>query len=93
MIASRVGKPVLANMVSGGRTPLAPVKRLKEMGFSVAIYPALGFLAAGAALKSAYGALAKTGDVAGADLEDFSEFCRLVGFEDVWEFDRKWAPA
>jgi hypothetical protein len=23
---------------------------------------------------------------------DFKEFCRLIGFEEVWEFERRWAP-
>jgi hypothetical protein len=24
-------------------------------------------------------------------LFDFKEFCSLIGFEDVWEFERRWA--
>jgi 2-methylisocitrate lyase-like PEP mutase family enzyme len=90
-INDRIGKPTLANMVSGGRTPILSSARLAEIGFAIAIHPALGFLAMGRALKSAYGELAATGDVAGADLEDFGAFSKLMGFEDVWAFDRKWA--
>lgn len=90
-INSRIDKPTLANMVSGGRTPILSSARLADIGFSIGIHPALGFLAMGRALKTAYGRLAETGDVSGADLEDFSAFSELVGFEDVWEFDRKWA--
>ncbi len=36
----------------------------------------------------------KAGGVAGAPdvpLFDFDEFCRLIGFEQVWDFDRRWA--
>ena len=62
-----------------------------KLGFAIGIHPALGFLAVGAALKSAYGELLETGDVAGAQLDNFGEFSKLMGFEDVWEFDRKWA--
>lgn len=90
-INDRIGKPTLANMVSGGRTPILSSARLAEIGFAIAIHPGLGFLAMGRALKSAYGELAATGDVANADLEDFGEFSKLMGFEDVWAFDRKWA--
>jgi 2-methylisocitrate lyase-like PEP mutase family enzyme len=90
-INDRIGKPTLANMVSGGRTPVLSSARLAELGFAIGIHPALGFLAVGKALKAAYGELLETGDVAGADLEDFGAFSRLMGFEDVWEFDRKWA--
>ena len=45
----------------------------------------------GAALRGAYGTLRETGDVAGVALDDFAAFSRMVGFEDVWAFDRKWA--
>lgn len=91
VINDRIEKPTLANMVSGGRTPILSSARLAEIGFSIGIHPALGFLAMGQALRSAYGELAETGDVAGAALDDFGEFSKLVGFEDVWEFDNKWA--
>ncbi len=90
-INGRIGKPTLANMVSGGTTPILSSAELSRIGFAIGIHPALGFLAVGAALKSAYGELSETGDVAGAKLDDFGEFSRLMGFEDVWEFDRKWA--
>ncbi len=90
-INDRIGKPTLANMVSGGKTPILSSAKLAEIGFAIGIHPALGFLAVGHALKSAYGELLETGDVAGAQLDNFGEFSKLMGFEDVWEFDRKWA--
>lgn len=90
-VNAAIDKPTLANMVSGGRTPILSNEKLQELGFTMAIHPALGFLAVGEALKSAYGILSETGDVKGAALEDFGEFNKLVGFEDVWDFDKKWA--
>ena len=48
-----INKPTLANMVSGGKTPIFSSTRLADMGYSVAIHPALGFLAMGKALKTA----------------------------------------
>ena len=90
-INDRIGKPTLANMVSGGKTPILSSAKLADIGFAIGIHPALGFLAVGHALKSAYGELLETGDVAGAQLDNFGEFSKLMGFEDVWEFDRKWA--
>jgi 2-methylisocitrate lyase-like PEP mutase family enzyme len=53
-IGRSVGKPLLANMVEGGRTPILPAERLAELGYAIAIYPAVGFLAAAAALERAY---------------------------------------
>ena len=91
MINDRIGAPTLANMVSGGKTPILSSAKLHEIGFSIGIHPALGFLAVGHALKAAYGELLETGDVANAQLDNFGEFSKLMGFEDVWEFDKKWA--
>ncbi|NBT39696.1 MAG: carboxyvinyl-carboxyphosphonate phosphorylmutase [Alphaproteobacteria bacterium] len=91
VIAQRIEKPLLANLVSGGRTPVVSQTELQEIGYSMAIHPALGFLSAGFALRKGYQELAQTGDVKNQDLYDFQEFCKLVGFEDVWDFDAKWA--
>lgn len=38
-VARSVNAPVLANMVEGGRTPIVPAARLRELGFAMAIYP------------------------------------------------------
>ena len=90
-INKAVDKPTLANMVSGGKTPILSSDRLHEMGFSIAIHPALGFLAVGEALKNAYSKLDNTGNVDGVELEDFDKFSRVMGFEDVWNFEKKWS--
>ncbi len=93
-IGRRIGKPLLANMVNGGRTPMLPADRLKALGFSIAIYPAVGFLAAGEALHRAYTDLQKNGtSTAAVPMYSFSEFNKLIGFEDVWEFERRYAES
>jgi 2-methylisocitrate lyase-like PEP mutase family enzyme len=89
-IARRCDKPLLANMVTGGLTPVLPASRLAEIGYAIAIHPGLGFLAAGQALQNAYSELHDAGEVTKTPLHDFDAFCRVVGFEDVWEFDRRW---
>lgn len=91
MVNAAIKKPTLANMVSGGKTPIYSSSALQDMGYSVAIHPALGFLAMGEALKTAYTKLDTTGNVTGVALEDFGEFSRIMGFEDVWDFEKKWA--
>jgi 2,3-dimethylmalate lyase len=90
-IGRSLGKPLLANMVDGGgRTPLVPAKRLQELGFAMAIYPSLGFLAAGAALRAGYQALRRDGGTheLPVPLYPFAEFNQLVGFDEVWEFEK-----
>ncbi len=82
------GVPLLANMVQGGRTPLLSFSELQSVGYRIAIYPALGFLAMGAALETAYTDL-KAGRPASTPLYDFKAFSELMGFDWVAEFDRK----
>src|SRR5579872_2266485 len=60
-------KPLMANMVEGGRTPVPDRKTLEEIGYSVAIFPALGFLAAGAALRQVYQHLKSEGSSVGVN--------------------------
>lgn len=38
-VARVLERPTLANMVEGGRTPITPAARLRELGFSIVIYP------------------------------------------------------
>jgi len=83
-------RPLVANMVEGGRTPIFDRKTLEEIGYSIAIFPALGFLAAGEALRNAYRQLKEKGSSVGTDvpLYKFSEFSELMGFGAVSEFDK-----
>ena len=86
------GVPLLANMVEGGRTPLLSKAELEEIGYKIAIFPALGFLAAGAALNSVYEALKENGSSKGVStpLYDFKQFSALMGFERIAEFERRY---
>jgi 2-methylisocitrate lyase-like PEP mutase family enzyme len=87
------GTPLLANMVEGGRTPVLPPARLAALGYAMAIYPVAGLLAAAAALEAMYRQIRETGTTLGAGerLYPFSEMTKLMGFDAVWEFDRKHA--
>jgi len=89
IIGRSFDRPLMANMVEGGRTPVADRKTLEEIGYSIAIFPALGFLAAGDALRKVYGHLREQGSSVGVDaaLYKFSEFSDLMGFRAVAAFD------
>jgi 2-methylisocitrate lyase-like PEP mutase family enzyme len=87
------GVPLLANMVhGGGRTPLLDFSELQKLGYRIAIYPAAGFLAMGAALEQVYADL-KARKPASAPLYDFKKFSALMGFDWVAEFERKYRDA
>ena len=85
---------LLANNVEGGRTPILSAKRLAEIGYAIAIYPAVGFLAAAAALERVYAHLRAQGDSNALPAQEsygFGRICELMGFPDVWEFEKTWA--
>jgi 2-methylisocitrate lyase-like PEP mutase family enzyme len=90
---SVIGKPMMANMADGGKTPILPAAVLQEIGYALAIFPATTALAAAAAIESALRTLKAAGTSQSPEvpLFDFEEFCRLIGFEAVWEFERAWA--
>ena len=91
-IGQRLDVPLLANMVEGGRTPVLPASRLAELGFALSIFPATGFLAAAAALQDAYTDLQRNGVTTGASkLYSFADFNELIGFPEVWAFERRYA--
>jgi 2-methylisocitrate lyase-like PEP mutase family enzyme len=85
--------PMMANMSDGGKTPMLSAQTLQEIGFSLAIYPSMTSLVAAAAMERALRHLKASGaSVApGDDLFDFNEFCRRIGFEEVWDFEKRWA--
>ncbi|HYK12751.1 MAG TPA: isocitrate lyase/PEP mutase family protein [Burkholderiales bacterium] len=85
--------PLMANMVEGGKTPILSAARLTELGYRIAIFPATGFLAAGAALDSVYKTLQRDGSSvdATAPMYPFNDFAKLMGFQDVWDFDKRHA--
>jgi 2-methylisocitrate lyase-like PEP mutase family enzyme len=84
--------PMMANMADGGRTPIRPASELQRLGFSLAIFPAMAALAASAAIEQAMRHLKISGTSLSPEvpLFDFDQFCRMVGFEDVWAFEEKW---
>jgi len=91
-IGRRIEKPLLANIVVGGSTPLLSKDELSDMGYQLAIFPGSAFLAMGAAVESVYTHIKSTGST--ADLEtplyDFQAFNQLMGFDKVWKFEETW---
>jgi 2-methylisocitrate lyase-like PEP mutase family enzyme len=74
-----VDKPMLANMLEGGKTPILPPAELEALGFKLAAYPVTLLSAAIHAMREALRAL-KRGEQPGG-LLDFAELRRIVGFD------------
>ncbi|WP_233856006.1 isocitrate lyase/PEP mutase family protein [Paraburkholderia sp. HD33-4] len=89
-IARTFDTPLLVNIVEGGRTPQMTPAELQKLGFSIAIYPASGFLAVAKALRDIYGQIKAQRGTTHAEntLYPFSEMCKLMDFPAVWQFDR-----
>lgn len=88
-----VNKPVMLNMADGATDPIYNAQTLAEMGVAFAIFPSTAALAAASATKHALTQLQQTGSSVHQDvtLFDFKEFCQLIGFEEIFEFERRWA--
>jgi 2-methylisocitrate lyase-like PEP mutase family enzyme len=84
-------RPCMANMADGGLTPILPARQLEDLGYAFAIFPSLTSLAAAAAMERALRSLKETGAYDSHSLFDFKEFCGMIGFQEVWDFERRWA--
>jgi 2-methylisocitrate lyase-like PEP mutase family enzyme len=61
-IPKAIGKPALANVFEGGKTPPLPAKQLQAMGYRIGIYPSQTHRAAIAAAKKVLAVLKRDGD-------------------------------
>ena len=93
----RIGRsfhlPLVANMVEKGRTPVLSRADLESIGYKLAIFPVTALLASAQAMAGVYRTLKDEGSSAGGatPLYDFGDLTRLMGFEDVWAFEKRYA--
>jgi 2-methylisocitrate lyase-like PEP mutase family enzyme len=89
----RVSKPLMANMADGGKTPIRTKTELADIGYKLAIFPSATGLAAAQAAANALSVLKAEGTSNSPNLPlfSFAEFNSLIGFEEVWDFERRWA--
>jgi 2-methylisocitrate lyase-like PEP mutase family enzyme len=92
MIGSRFDIPVLANMVDRGKTPVLSKLELQNLGYQIAIFPVTALLASVAAMSTVYSQLSNTGSSTDIQdiLYDFTALSKLMGFEDIWNFEKKY---
>jgi 2-methylisocitrate lyase-like PEP mutase family enzyme len=91
-IGSEIDAWLLANMVPSGKSPVVAGETLRRFGFDIVIYPSVGMNAACAALRSAYAYLHDKGSTQDSPVPSISmqEMHELVGFPDVWDFEKKY---
>jgi 2-methylisocitrate lyase-like PEP mutase family enzyme len=85
-------KPMMANMVEGGKTPVLCADELRDIGYAGAIFPASTALSANAAMDRMLRNLKERGTSLdpGIPLYDFNYFGRINGFDEVYAFEAKW---
>ena len=92
-IGSSFDVPLLANMVEGGRTPVLSRQELESIGYKLAIFPVTALLAATEAMKAVYESFKQNGSSEGisTQLMPFADLTKLMGFEEIWEFEKRYA--
>lgn len=92
-IGAEVDAWLLANMVPTGLSPEVPADTLREWGFSIAIYPALGMSVAAAALAAGYRHLQQRRSTVALEVPAYTmeQMHGLMGFPEVWEFEQRHA--
>ncbi len=92
IIGQNAPKPIVANMIEGGKTPVLQKQELVELGFQLILYPLTGLFAAGKIIQEFYTKLRKDGTTLGMEdkLLNFSEFNNLIGVEDKYKLSEKY---
>jgi len=85
--------PLLFNYAEGGKTPAVSYELLRELGFSLVIFPLTLLLSATGAMRAALARVKADGTPIGLlpSLVGFDEFLSLVGIDDVRELERRFA--
>lgn len=85
--------PLVANMVEKGRTPVLSREDLEGMGYKLAIFPVTALLASVHAMTQVFKQLKASGSSSNltVPLYDFGDLTKLMGFEDVWAFEKRYA--
>jgi len=88
-IGQRAPKPIVANMIEGGKTPILSKEQLVDMGFQLILYPLAGLFAAAHGVQSVYQKLKDDHTTLGHEdqLMAFTNFNALIGV------DQKYAMA
>ena len=90
-IPRAVPYPHLANMLTGGKTPILPMSRLGEMGYKIAVCPIESLLVTGTAVRRLIQALLTRGrvDLPPEEMMTFAQVKDVLGLDDVTGLRRR----
>jgi 2-methylisocitrate lyase-like PEP mutase family enzyme len=80
-ISREVKAPMLANMLTGGKTPILSRRELSDLGFRIAVYPIESLMVVARAFPRLLDALRRDGDLSAVkgDLATFGELKDVLG--------------
>jgi len=86
-IGKRAPKPIVANMIERGKTPVLSRDQLVQLGFQLIVYPLSGIFAAAGALEAIYQKLFQDQTTSGTNLKlmDFESFNQLIGVDEKYK--------
>ncbi len=84
-------RPLFANMIEGGKTPLLTTAELQELGYKMVVFPLSALFAATKAIAAVFDELHRTKTTAGvtSDLVGFHEFEEIVGVPELRAFEER----
>ncbi|MEE9211919.1 MAG: isocitrate lyase/PEP mutase family protein [Phycisphaeraceae bacterium] len=85
-VAKRAPRPIVANMIEGGNTPILLRDQLADMGYQLILYPLAGIFAAAHAMQAIYQKLYDDQTTLGAHdrLMSFDDFNTLIGVNEKY---------
>ena len=90
ILKQSIKTPLVFKMVPDGNLSDLNSKVLADLGFSILIYPTLGFLSAANAIQQAFNEFKTTGLVKKQTMQRFDEFSNMIGFEEIYSFEDRW---
>ncbi|HEY7091384.1 MAG TPA: oxaloacetate decarboxylase [Tepidisphaeraceae bacterium] len=86
-IGRRAPKPIVANMIEKGKTPVLAKDQLAKLGFNLIVYPLSAIFAAARALEDVYQKLYRDQTTQGITdrMLSFDEFNELIGVEEKYK--------
>ncbi len=94
-IRRRIAKPLLANMVENGKTPLLSAAQLQALGYNVVVFPVCAVYTVVQALGALWRELKETGTTAGfvgaGRMTSFADFNSLIGLPEYKALEQRYA--
>ena len=92
-IRKNIDKPLVFKMVPDGNLSDLGFRALESLGYNLLIYPSLAFLSAADAMQRSFQELKRNGIVKDQSIYNFTRFSELIGFDEIYEFEKLWESA